>query len=376
MALTDKQCRAATPRDKTYQLSDGNGLALEVRPSGKKYWIVRMWSDGKETRRSLGPYPTVTLREARVGNIAMRATPARARGGLFDGLIDDWLERRVEGVLAPGYVRVIRLRVERLIRPSLGRLHVDDITSDKILDICRVIEDAGTVETAHRVRQLIGQIFRFAIATGRAKVDPTVALHGALTPSRTKHYATLTTDRECGDLMRRIDGYQGLQMRLAMLFSVYTAARPGEVRRAEWTEIDLGKAEWRLPPEKMKMKRPHIVPMSDQLVAVVRDLQVFNGHYRWLFPSARSSNRPMSDNGVRTALRAMGYANEDLTPHGFRAMFSTVANEHGWPPDVIERQLAHVERNAVRRAYDRSEHLAQRRELMQWWADWLDKAKS
>jgi integrase len=376
MSLTELQCRKAKPAEKVYRLSDGNGLCLEVRPAGQKYWIVRMWSGGKEIRRSLGKFPDIGLKEARAKNVSMRNGAVPSSGDLFGTLLDEWLERKVEGILAPGYVRVIRLRVERFIRPALGRLRITDVSSAKILSLCRIIEDGGTVETAHRVRQLIGQAFRYAIATDRAENDPTVALRGALKPAPNAHYATILSPEAIGSLMRAIDAYQGVLMRLALLFSIYTFARPGEVRRAEWAEIDQERREWKIPPEKMKMKRPHIVPMSTQLVRVVKDLRMLTGNRRWLFPSARSDDRPMSDNGVRTALRSIGYRNEDITPHGFRAMASTILNENGWPPDVIERQLAHIERNAVRAAYNHAEHLEKRREMVQWWGNWLDTQKA
>lgn len=389
MPLTELQIRQAKPREKTYSLGDGNGLILEVRPNGSRLWVSRLWEKGtanpdtgkrrsREFRRSLGSYPEVSLKAARDRNFELRKATYTAdirnrEGILFRDLAEDWMRVRVLPRLTPSYVRVIRLRLDRWILPEFDGMTVGEVSSKRILDLCRRIGTRGTYETASRVKQLIGQIFRYAVASGIADGDPTAALAGALTPSPGKHRAAITDEREIGEFMRRIAAYPYPVMRCALLFSALTFCRPGEIRHAEWSEIDLEKCEWRIAAEKMKMRRPHIVPLCDEAVRVLEELKPHTGRQKWLFPSPRNDGRPMSENGVRIALRSMGYTNEDMCAHGFRAMASTTLNEHGWPVDAIERQLAHVERNTVRKAYNHAEYLPQRREMMQWWGRYLGK---
>ena len=271
---------------------------------------------------------------------------------------------------APGYLKTIHYRLNKYILLALGAFPLRDITSGNILHICRRVEDTGHDETAKRVKTIIGQVYRFAIAAGWADSDPTSALLGVLRPRINQHYATLTNPSDIAILMRAMKAYPYTVIRCAMLFSVYTAARPGEVRYAEWSEI---KADmWDIPAEKMKMKRRHIVPLSSQVKAVLEELKPITGTSRWLFPSPRNDGHCLSENGIRVALRTIGFTKEQITPHGFRAMFSTIANEHGINRDVIERQLAHVERNSVRGAYNHAEYLPERVRLMQWWSDYLD----
>lgn len=362
MALTEAKIRSLEPG--TY--SDGEGLTLDVRANGRKYWIARMWSHGKEIRRSLGPHPKVSLKEAREKNRALRLEGVRPRGSLFREIAEEFFIRRVEGHVSELYGQKQRLRLEKYILPAFGALPINELSSARVLELCRVIEDAGLHESAHRVKQLTGQICRYAIATGRAGNDPTTALRGALATPQGRHYSTYTEKEDICALMRSIDAYRYPLVRLAMFFSVYTFARPGEVRKAEWSEI-VGE-EWRLPAEKMKSRRMHIVPLSAPCLRVVNDLRILTGGKRYLFPSSRDDKRPMSENTVRCALRSMGLS---IDPHGFRAMASTVFNEHGFPPDVIERQLAHDERDRVRAAYNHAQHLPERREMMAWWGEWV-----
>jgi integrase len=374
MALTEIQCKNAKPKPngKSHVLSDGEGLLLDIRPSGKKYFILRMWRSGKEIRRSLGSYPELSLKEARQRAREMKEQDAPPdREDNFGKIADEWISRRVDNVLADSYARVIHLRMDRYILPKLGKLPLKKITSGTILKICREIEDTGNIETAHRVRQLIGQVFRYAIAIGIADTDPTVALHGALIPSRPKHYATITDTEGIKTLVQSIDKYPYVLMKSALWFSVLTFCRPGEVRHAEWSEISLDDALWRIPPEKMKTKSPHIVPLCTQLVSILRELQEITGGEKYLFPSPRGGGRPLSENGVRVALRSMGFGPETITAHGFRSMASTALNENGFAPDIIEKQLAHTERNSVRAAYNHAEYMPQRREMMQWWGNYL-----
>ncbi|MBQ7262367.1 MAG: tyrosine-type recombinase/integrase, partial [Synergistaceae bacterium] len=372
MALTDLVVRQAKPKEKRYSLSDGRGLILEVRPNGSKFWVARFWSKGKERRRHLGRWPDVSVKDARALAAASRAD-GDAQGGASTRLrdvADEWMRVRMANKSA-SYLRGVRLRLDRYVLPELGDMALGDITSGVVLRLCRAIEARGTIETASRVKVLVGQLFRYAIATDRAESDPTAALAGALQTRKPKHMATVTDPAGIALLMRSIRAYPHAVVRCAMELSALTFCRPGEIRHAEWAEVDLDRAEWRIPAAKMKMGRPHIVPLARQTVALLRGLHELTGRGRWLFPSARGDGRPMSENAVRVALRSMGYGNDDMTPHGFRAMASTRLNEMGWRADVIERQLAHAERNAVRAAYDHSDRLDERRRMMQAWADFL-----
>lgn len=367
--LTELQVRKVQAKDKVYTLSDGDGLLLYVHPTGAKTWIARIWIDGRETRRSIGQYPAMGLREAREKNAALRG---KGSAGVFSfrALAEEFFERRVDGKQASADKK--RYRLDKYILPYLGNRELYDISSADVLAILRPIEDAGVVETAHRVRQLVGQIFRYGIATGRVQNDPTVALRGALATPKVRHYATFTRHEDIRRLIVSIDGYREPLMRLALWLSALTFARPGEIRAAQWDEFDLERQEWRIHRKRTKMEEEHVVPLADETMEIVKGIEVLTGGGKYLFPSARSSLRPMSENAIRAALRTLGFSNDDFTPHGFRAMASTVLNEHGWPVDVIERQLAHAERNKVRAAYNRAEYLPQRREMMAWWGSWLD----
>lgn len=378
--LTEMEVKKAKPREKPYRIPDERGLCLRVLPSGSKYWILRFWENGKEHLKGLGPYPEITLRDARIMRDEIQT--ARAKGlspvspgsvspvspVLFGDAVEEWLRIRMDGK-AETYKRTIRFRLNKYVLPALGAVPLEDITSARVLALCRSVEDQGHAETAKRVKVIVGQVFRFAIASGWAENDPTSALKGALRPKITTHYATMDKPEDIALLMQAVIAYPYTVMRCAVLFSIYTFARPGEVRAAEWSEIrgDI----WDIPAGKMKMKRRHLVPLSTQAQGVIEVLRPITGRGRYLFPSPRNDGRCMSENGVRVALRAMGFGKDQITPHGFRAMLSTMANEHGWNRDVIERQLAHVEGNAVRGAYNHAEYLPERRRLMQWWADWL-----
>ncbi len=261
--------------------------------------------------------------------------------------------------------------------PWIGARPVGGITAPELLAVLRRIEASGRLETAHRAHQNCGQVFRYAVATGRAERDPSGDLRGALPPASKSHYAAVTEPKAIAGLLRAIDGYTGSfvttrALRLAPLVFV----RPGELRRAEWAEIDLDAAEWRIPAAKMKMRAPHVVPLADQALAILRELHPLTGRGRYVFPGARSAERPMSENAVNAALRYMGYDSDVMTGHGFRALASTTLHEQGWPSDIIERQLAHAERNKIKAAYNRAEHLPERRRMMQAWADYLGGLKA
>lgn len=373
MALTDIQIKALKPKEKKYSVSDGRGLILEIRPNGSKYWIIRTWSNGKEKRRHLG-YPQLSVKDARVKAAEERDKifSPKIKSVTFGELAKEWLEKHMTGK-KPSYLKTIRMRLRLYILPEFENTPVDEITSGSILNLCRMLEDRKTLETAARVKTLIGQIIRYAIATNRANNDPTVALKNALAPRQRKHMAALTKPSDVAMLMKNINDYPRVLVRCALKFSALTFCRPGEIRHAEWSEIDFENSEWRIPAEKMKMKRTHIVPLSTQTVELLKFLRKLTGANKWIFPSSRMDGRPMSENTIRVALRSMGYSNNEMTAHGFRAMASTRLNEMGWSPDVIERQLAHADNNQVRAAYNHAEYLAERRKMMQFWADYLDK---
>ncbi len=380
--LTDTAIRKAKPRERRYMLSDGDGLYLEIMTSGKKYWRLRYWVDKKEYKQSLGQYPAITLKEAR--DLRDQAKMAIARTGQplsndrtrsFQDVATEWFKKKIEGVRSPGHIETVASRLKRYLFPALGTRPIPEITSIEILQVLRQIEAQGKVETAHRVRQICGQVFRYGVTTGRCTGDPTATLKGALTPKVVVHHASLTNKEDIAGLMRSIDSMNTLQVKNALFFLAYTFVRPGELRKAEWSEINIDKKEWRIPAEKMKMRRLHIVPLSSQALGVLKTLKTISANSRYLFPSTRTKDRPMSENTLLAAIRRLGYTKEEMTPHGFRSMASTVLNEHGWAPDVIERQLAHVEGNSVRAAYNYAEYLPERREMMQWWGSWLEELK-
>lgn len=380
MSITDIAAKSAKPKDKSYRLRDDRGLYLRIDPNGAKYWILRYWEQGKERQKSLGPYPLLSVREAREKRDAIHNARARGERPLdrrvlptFQQITEEWLSVRMKDK-SPGYMKSVHLRLDKYILPALGRIQIDRITTGDVLRMCRHIERLGYIETAQRVKVLAGQVLRFAIAAGWIENDPTVALVGALQTPPRRHMATVTNPDQIAAIYNAMLGYPFPVMRAALLFSIYTAARPGEIRHAEWREVqgDL----WTIPAEKMKMRRPHVVPLSARCRAVVETLRDITGAGRWLFPSARNDGGCMSENGVRVALRGLGFGRDVITPHGFRAMFSTVANESGWDRDIIERQLSHEEKNAVRGAYNHAEYLDTRKELMEWWSNYLYKLRT
>ena len=389
LALTELGVKSAKPRDKEYMLGDGRGLWLLVKPDGKKYWRLRYWVDNKERKISLGVYPTVGLKDARVkrdelfkvrekGDDPVEVLNAQKEYNIytFKHIAEEWLQKHMADK-KESYIKSVKLRMNKYILPEFGDIPMKEITSGAILKLCRKIEARGTVETAARVKTVIGQIFRFAIATDRAEYDPTIALKRALQSRQVKHRAAITKPADITVLIKNINNYPHFLVRCALKFSALVFCRPGEIRQAEWSEIDFDNAEWRIPAEKMKMKRVHIVPLAKQAVELLKELHELTGRQKYIFSSARSDGRPISADTVRIALRTIGYTKDEMTAHGFRGMASTRLNEMGWPPDVIERQLAHVEQNSVRAAYNHAEYLAERRKMMQAWADYLDElAKS
>ncbi len=399
MPLTDSACRNAKPDAKPKRFTDGGGMYLEVMPNGSKYWRLKYRFGGKEKRLALGVYPEVSLKEARArrdearrqlsasidpGLAKKAAKIALAGGESFGAIAIEWMAQTQAKRVATTN-KTIKDRLEGDILPWLGSRPIKDIKAPELLAVLRRVEARGSLIVAKRLRQIAGQIFRYAVATGRAERDPTGDLRGALkSPGAERHHAALTKPSDVGDLMRAIDGYQGhLVTRCALQLSPLLFVRPGELRAAEWDEFDLHACEWRIPAPKMKMRQAHIVPLSMQAVEILRELLPLTGNGipakpdapRFVFPGARSRTRPMSNNTVNAALRRIGYTGEQMTAHGFRATARTLLAELGWKPDAIERQLAHKASGPLGAAYDRAQFLAERRDMMQAWADYLDKLK-
>jgi integrase len=392
VALTDTEIRGAKPSDKAYRMKDDYGLYLDIRPTGKKVWRMRYWMNGKENIFTFGEYPLISLKEARVKRdearkmIAGGADPAVLRdiektqgsAPVFADIALEFMEKKQKESSSEKSRYALEMRIRKYILPFLGNIPPDEVTAPLILNVLRRLEGRGTLETAHRVHQIIGQIFRYGVAAGRTARDPSGDLRGALRAIQGGHFASITDPKVLGGLLRAIDGYTGsTAVKTALRVSAYTFLRPGELRHGEWTELAVNedKQEWRIPAEKMKMKRQHIVPLSSQCVLLLEKMRGISGHGIYIFPSARtrSGSRPLSDNALVAALRSMGYSGEEMTAHGFRHTASTLLNESGmWSGDAIERQLAHADRNKIRAVYNAAEYLPERRRMMQWWADYLD----
>jgi integrase len=387
-SLSDAKVRNAKPRTKPYKITDGEGLFLLITPSGGKYWRLKYFFGGKEKLLALGVYPEINLAEARERRAQARKVlaagndPGDAKkeakrlatlknANSFEVVAREWFEQR-KHEWAPITADAALDRLEAHILPKLGPRPIADITAPEVLAMLRAVEDRGTLETARRVMNISGQIFMYAIATGRAERNPVPDLRGALKTPVVKHRSFLKED-ELPLYLEKLEAYDGsLQTRLALRFLLLTFVRTNELRAAEWTEIDWDKAEWRIPAERMKMKELHIVPLSSQTIAVCRELEKQSGKRQYVFPNEHRPAAFMSENTMLYALYRMGYHSR-ATGHGFRSTASTILNEHGFRADVIERQLAHTERNNVRAAYNHAQYLPERRQMMQWWADYLDK---
>ena len=392
MPLTDLEIRRAVWSGKNRKLSDSKGMYVLVTKAGK-YFRYDYRFGGKRKTLALGVYPQTSLADARRKHSEARKLlekdidPSAFKKAKKIELIGkaennfltvalEWFEKH-KNIWSEGHTKVVIRRLEKNVFPWLANRQIDSISAPEILKVLRRIEDRGAVETAHRVKQICSMIFRYAIATGRAERDPTADLRGALTPIKPRHMATITDPKEIGALLRAIDGYQGnIMTRCGLQLAALLFVRPGELRKAEWAEIDFEEALWKIPARKMKMRRPHIVPLPTQAIGVLKEMEPLTGGGKYVFPSLRSAKRPMSNNTLLAALRRMGYSKEEMTVHGFRSMASTLLHELGWPSEVIERQLAHAERNKVRAAYNHAEHLERRVEMMQAWADYLDALKN
>lgn len=387
--LTDTAIRSVKPSEKASKLFDGGGLFLLVKPNGARLWRMKYRVDGREKLISFGQYPEVPLKTARerrdearrliaakVDPSAKRRAEQAARSDTFEAIAREYLDLKAKSLSPRTYERKLG-RFEAFAFPYIGKLPITSIAAPQILAALRRIEERGKHETAHRVRSECGEVFRYAVATGRAERDPTGDLRGALAPVVVHNHPAITEPLKIGQLMRSIDGYRGhpaTECALKLLPLVFV--RPSELRCAEWQEFDLDQAEWRIPANRMKMREQHIVPLARQAVALLRELQPLTGTGRYLFPSLRTSERPISNNTVNAALRRLGYTGDEMVSHGFRSMASTCLNEQGWHPDLIELQLAHAERNKVRAVYNRATRLADRRKMMQAWADYLDTLRA
>ena len=399
--LTEIKIRTFKPSEKAVRLSDERGLYLEVTPNGGRWWRLRYRFGGKEKLISLGTYPDTGLKAARERRDAARklletgVDPSEARRAekasnsqgatnSLEAVAREWHATIHVAQVSAGHAARTLIRLEQDVFPWLGRLPVGEITAPQLLQTTRRVEARGAIETAHRVLQACGQVFRYAIATGRAERDPTPDLRGALKPVLVQHMAAITDPQRVGELLRAIEGYKGMPItRAALQLAPLVFVRPGELRKAEWSEFDLDGAVWRIPAARMKRTKQeklsgaaHIVPLSRQALATVRELHPLTGHGRFVFPSPRTGERPMSDNGVLSALRRMGFPSDEMTGHGFRAMARTLLAERlNVDEAVIEAQLAHAVKDALGRAYNRTEFLEQRRKMLQTWADYLDKLR-
>ncbi|MCE2946124.1 MAG: tyrosine-type recombinase/integrase [bacterium] len=388
MPLTEIAVRNAKADAKPVKLFDGGGLFLLVTPEGGKRWRLKYRAAGKEKLLALGVYPDVSLKQARTRRddarrlLAEGTDPGEQRkadkasreeraANSFEAVAREWLEKKRPNLAPASHVNIAR-RLEAHLFPWLGAVPVADVTARKLLDCARLVEARGHHGEAHRIVQEAGKVMRYAIATGRAERDPSRDLKGALTAPKGSNHPAVTDPRAVGDLLRALHGYKGtFEVASALRLAPLVFVRPGELRMAEWTEFDLEAGEWRIPAARMKMGEAHIVPLSTQAIAILRDLKPVSGRGRFVFPSMRNRDCPMGENTINAALRRLGYSRTQ-TGHGFRAMASTLLNEQGWPADAIERQLAHIERNGVRAAYNRAEYLPERRKMMQAWADYLD----
>jgi len=390
--LTDTKLRNVKPAEKETKLFDGGGLFLLITPRGGRLWHFKYRFGGKEKKLSFGTYPEVSLSDARDKRMEARKQvaagidPGEARkakktadadkaANNFEVVAREWYVKN-EPVWSPGHSVMVMSRLEKDVFPVIGSRPISEIKAPEILKMLQKIEARGVIETAYRIKIVCGQVFRYATATGRAEGDPTAALKGALAKRKVKHHASITDPKEAAVLLRAIDSYQGsFIVKHALCLAPLVFVRPGELRKAEWAEIDLDNAEWNIPAEKMKLKQPHLVPLSRQAIDILRELQPVTGSGKYIFPGRAS--KPLSENGVNAALRYLGFDKETMTGHGFRAMARTILDEVLLVRiDFIEHQLAHAVKDPNGRAYNRTAHLVERRKMMQLWADYIDGLKA
>lgn len=391
--LTYIQINAAKPREKAWSLSDSQGLLLVIQPNGSKLWRFKYRFLDKQKTLHLGGWPQVSLADARVRRdeakrkIAEGLDPAlekkRARiaakyaaANTFEDVAKEWLVKCERDGLAPVTVDKIRWLLAKAY-PIIGTIPISQITPHEALAVLRKVEATGAFESARRMRSVLSRVFRYGVATVRCDKDVAADLRGAIASPKVKHFAAITKPSEVGALLRAIDGYSGHKVTvMAMRLSPHVLLRPGELRQAEWADIDFEEAIWFIPAERMKMRRPHRVPLSRQVIDMLRELHEHTHWWKYLFPCLGKPRKPMSENAVNQGLRKLGYTSDQMTAHGFRAMAATLLNEKGeWNPDAIERQLAHVDTNQARRAYARGEYWDERVQMMQSWSDYLDELR-
>jgi len=393
MALTDTQIKNIKAGDKPRKYSDGGGLYLLVPTVGNKLWQMAYRYQQKQKTLSFGAYPTISLKEARerredakkllVNGVdpseykkTVKATVHAESYNTFEIIACEWLTKQKE-VWTEKHEATIRARLKSYIFPLLGAKPINTITAPELLDVLRKIEGRGTIETAHRILQILGQVFRYAIVTGRAERNPASDLRGALTPVKKRNFPALTDPKEVGYLLQSIDSYEGnFIVRAALRLAPYVFLRSSELRLAEWEEINFIKSEWKIPASRMKMKETHIVPLSNQAVEIFKELKPYTGHSKYVFPSMRSNVRVISDMTLLAALRRLGYTKEQMVVHSFRSIASTLLHENGFAHSWIERQLAHGECNKVAAAYNHAQYLPERKRMMQEYADYLDALKA
>ena len=393
MPLSLFAIKNAKPKAKPYKLTDFESLYLLVKPNGSKLWQMGYSYLGRQKTMSFGPFPRTSLAEARQKkdeakkHLANGLDPSEQKKleqlhkvlsaeNTFKAVAEEWYEKRVKEGLSDVTLSKIRWLLN-MSYPSLANRPIAKISAQELLLVLRKVEANGRYETARRMRSVFGRVFRYAIATARAERDIASDLRGALITPKVKHLAAITEADAAGELLRAIEGYKGHEVtRFALRLSPHVFARPGELRKAEWSELDMTKAIWSVPAEKMKMRFPHKVPLSTQALTTIEELRPLTGDHAYLFPSLRTWKRPMSENAVNGALRRLGFGPDEMTAHGFRAMAATLLNEMGiWNPDAIERQLAHQDANSVRRAYSRGEFWQERVKMMQHWSNYLDQLR-
>ncbi|MDP3553076.1 integrase arm-type DNA-binding domain-containing protein [Methylocystis sp.] len=395
MPLTELQIRNAKPGEKLIKLSDGGGLQLWITPEKKRYWRYAYRFDCKQKVYAIGVYPDVGLKAAReardkakqllaqgrdptLAKKLCKAASANSSGTTFQALADEFLQKKTTERKARKTLAKLQWLIG-IALPSMGSRQIDELSPREVLAVLRTVEVRGQHETARRLRAVLSEVFRYAIATDRAESDPTIALKGALIAPKVRHRAAFVDAQPFGTLLRAIDGYQGQpETRIALQLLALTFVRSGELRNADWNEFDLEKAVWSIPPGRMKMKRAHRVPLAPQAVALLEELRSISlGRGPLLFPGQRSAERPISENTFNAALRRLGYGKEEVSAHGFRATACSMLNESGlWSVDAVERQLAHVESNNVRRAYARADYWDERVRMMAWWAKRCDEMRS
>lgn len=391
--LTANAVKHAKPKEKNYKLSDRDGLYLLVKTTGIRYWRMNYRFGGQQRTLSFGRWPEILLGDAREMLLEARRQLAKGLDPLeqaklekiaksiaatnnFQAVAEEWLEKIEKEGLAAITLKKARWLLAQTY-PALGKRPISEIRAHELLLVLKKIEASKRYDTANRIRSTCSQVFRYAIATARAERDICSDLRGALVTPRTNHRAAITTPTEAGGLLRAVEDYDGNNLtRIALRLLPHLFVRPGELRWAEWSEFDFDKAVWTIPDHKMKMRRPHAVPLSRQALAIIRDIEHDASYSAFLFPSLRALDRPMSDNTINAALRRLGFSKDQMTGHGFRAMAATLLNEMGiWNPDAIERQLAHADGNSIRRAYARGQYWEERVRMMQHWSDYIDQLR-